>query len=262
MVEEDEAMERNMTLIDHLDELRRRLLYSLAALLAGSLSGYYLTPRYMDLLIRPVGKLFFMEPAEAFLVRLKLALLAGFILSSPVLLYQVAAFCLPALTKNERKYLFIVFPFAVVFFIGGILTAAFLIVPFGMKFLLSFATSDMRPLISADRYFSFLIWTALASGLLFEMPLVFLFLGLFGLVRTATMNKWRNTAYLGLVVLAAVVTPSPDPLTCILVSIPLVLLYEISVLFVRMTEKKKEKENDETDHLGGGAFQQREDHPS
>ncbi len=251
-----------MTLVDHLDELRRRLLVSLTALLAASWAGYYLTPRFMDLLIRPVGRLYFMEPTEAFLVKLKLAILAGFILSSPVVMYQIMAFCLPALTEGERKYLFVAFPFAIVFFIGGILTAAFLIVPFGMKFLLGFATPAMHPMISADRYFSFLIWTALGCGLLFEMPLVFMFLSLIGLVTTGLLKKWRKVAYLAIITLAAVITPSPDPLTCILVAIPMVLLYEASVLLVAMTGNRKEKEYDETVDFGGGALQQREDHAS
>lgn len=239
-----------MTVVEHLEELRRRLIVSLAAVGVASVAGFVLYERILDFLVGPYkealaglpaaarppgafGKgLVFSSPVDAFLTLLKVGFFSGFLLALPVVLWQVWRFVVPALSRRERRLgvAFVVSSLAL--FAGG--TAfAFAILPRGLGFLLGFGGTNLIPLLSADRYIGFLIFLILAFGLSFEFPLVMVFLAAARIVTTAQMRRMRRYVYFGIAVFAAVATPTQDPYTMLAMTVPLILFYEGAILVAR-----------------------------
>lgn len=223
------SKEEKFTLIEHLDELRRRLVVCLAATLVFSLISYRYAGTILEILTKPVEKLVFISPLELFLVYLKIALAGGLILASPVVFYQLWKFVSSALTLKERKYVKIFFPVSFLLFIAGCAFAFLFVVPYGTKFLLSFATERIVPMISVGKYVSFAAVLIFASGLVFELPVVVIFLTQIGLVSPVTLRRqWKYIVVL-IFVIAAVITPTPDIFTQCILAVPMLILYFISI---------------------------------
>lgn len=237
-----------MTLVQHLEELRRRLIISAAAVAVGSVAGFVLYRPVLDFLQEPyqeavaslpdtiTEKLIVTTPTEPFLAFLKIGLFVGLLLALPVILYQLWRFITPGLTARERR-LGIPFVLAsLVLFAGGTLFA-FAIVPRGLAFLFSFGGDNLVPLLTIDRYLSFLFFLVLAFGLSFELPLLLLFLTGVGVLSSAQLRSWRRYALIGTVVFAAVATPTQDPYTMLLMAVPIYLLYEGAILIARLFKR-------------------------
>lgn len=219
-----------MTLTEHLEELRKRLIKSLIFIIAASCGLYAFVDRILPSLVKPVGGLIFIAPHEAFISRIKIAFFGGLFLSLPFVLYQIWRFISLALKPNERKYTLIFGPFSLVVFFIGASFGYFIIIPVGIKFLLGFATDLIRPMISVSKYISFVGILTLNFGLVFELPLVALFLTKIGLLTPQLLSKRRRHAAVLIFIVAAILTP-PDIITQCLMAIPLLILYEISIFF-------------------------------
>lgn len=237
-----------MTLVQHLEELRRRLIISAAAVAVGSVAGFLLYRPVLDFLQQPyqeavaslpdtiTEKLIVTTPTEPFLAFLKIGLFVGLLLALPVILYQLWRFITPGLTARERR---MGIPFvlaSLVLFAGGAVFA-FAIVPRGLAFLFSFGGDNLVPLLTIDRYLSFLFFLVLAFGLSFELPLLLLFLTGVGVISSAQLRSWRRYALIGTVVFAAVATPTQDPYTMLLMAVPIYLLYEGAILIARLFKR-------------------------
>ena len=226
-----------MSFLGHLEELRHRLIKSIASVLLLSIVFYFFSERVIDYLTAPVNVTYFTSPTEAFSIRIKLSLILGLMASIPLVLYQIWKFVVPGLTKKEVKYVFPVVFFSSLFFLGGASFCYFLVLPLGIKFLLGFQTERLLPLIKIGDYVSFVAWMVLAFGLVFQLPILTFFLGKIGLVSSLTLRKGRKYAFLGILILAAVLTPSPDVFSQLLLAVPLYGLYEVSIIVVRITAK-------------------------
>ncbi|MEX0766322.1 MAG: twin-arginine translocase subunit TatC [bacterium] len=236
-----------MTLIEHLEELRRRLLISIAAFLVGMIVGWLFVDRILGALIRPIGHVVFLAPTEAFFVRLKVAALAGVFVSLPVVLVQIWLFVSIGLTRTERRYTLSLLPVSLVLFVAGALFAFFAILPVGVRFLLSYQTPDLVPMISVAAYTSFATSFVLAFGLVFQLPIVILFLARLGIVTSQSLAAWRRYAVLGIAVASAVLTPGGDLFSMVLMAAPTYLLYEASIWIARFVAPKSvERQREKT----------------
>jgi sec-independent protein translocase protein TatC len=248
------SREATMTVVEHLTELRRRLVISLIAVLLASIVGFVFFDQIFDLLLRPyrnaleqlppgarppgaiAGDLVYSSPTDPFLTFIKVSIFTGVFLALPVILYQLWRFVTPGLTTRERR---LGIPFvlsSLLLFAGGI-TFAYITIPRGLAFLLSFGSTSLIPLLTVDRYFNFLIFLTLAFGLSFEFPLLLIFLAGARLITSQQMRRWRRYVYFGAVVFAAVITPTGDPYTMLMMWIPLVLLYEGALLVARLFKR-------------------------
>lgn len=230
--------ESRLSFISHLEELRRRLLVCLAALCAASLASYWYCDSVIDFLTRPVGALVFLAPAEAFLSRLKISFFTGLLLSAPILLYQIWRFIVLALTEKEKKALFWILPCSYLLFIGGTALCLMAVQPAAIRFLLAYGSDDLKPLLTVSAYLKFTISLALAFGFLFQLPLVLFFLQWMGIVSRERLHGWRKMIYLGAFIVAALLTPGPDVFSQILLAIPTVALYEISLIAMRLSSPR------------------------
>ena len=244
-----------MSVVEHLDELRRRLIISLATITVAALVGFVFFDEIFEVLLRPYsvaleqlpaatrppgplgeGSLVYSSPVDPFLTRIKVGFFTGLMLALPVVMYQLWRFITPGLTKRERR---LAIPFvisSVLLFAGG-LAFAYFTIPRGLSFLLSLGSESLVPLLTVDRYFSFLIFLSLGFGLSFEFPLVMIFLAGARLVTSAQMRQWRRYVYFGALVFAAIITPTQDPYTMLLMWIPLILFYEGAVLVARLLKR-------------------------
>jgi len=228
------VIDRPMTMIEHLEELRTRLLITLAAFAVAMVLSFLFVEPILQVLIRPVGRVVFLAPTEAFFVRLKVAALSGAFLSLPVVLYQVWRFVGVGLTSTERRYTLSLLPFSLALFVGGAAFAFFVILPVGVRFLLGYQTESLVPMISVGAYTSFATAFVLAFGLVFQLPIVILFLARIGVVTPASLAAGRRYAVLGIVVLSAVLTPGGDAFSLALMAVPTYLLYEASIWIARV----------------------------
>lgn len=222
-----------MTIVEHLEELRRRLLIAVAAFVVAMVAAFLFVEPILAILIRPVGRVVFLAPTEAFFVRLKVAALAGVFLSLPVVLYQLWRFVGVGLTPTERRHTLALLPFSLLLFVGGAAFAFFVILPLGVRFLLGYQTAQLTPMISIGAYTSFATAFVLAFGVVFQLPLVVLFLARLGIVTPASLAAGRKYALLGIVILSAVLTPGGDVVSQSLMAIPTYLLYEAGIWIAR-----------------------------
>ena len=223
----------DMPLTGHLAELRKRILYSLAAVLAGTVICLFFIQNLISLLTAPAG--------QVFVIYMKTAVIAGFILASPVVFFQFWRFILPAMTDRERTWTVLFVPLSVALFLGGIGFSYFLVMPQSLHFLMAFGGESFTPLLSMESYLEFVLLMILPFGVIFNMPLLMTALSLAGLVQGKTLKKGRKFIILGSFILAAVITPTPDILTQSLLALPAIGLYEISLHFIGLLEKAKNR---------------------
>jgi sec-independent protein translocase protein TatC len=236
---------------EHLEELRKRLIVSFVAVGIGFVLSYGFKEKIFTLLTRPLisamgegDKLIFTSLPEAFFTYLKVALLSGLMLAAPVVIYQFWMFVAPGLYKNERRMLMPIVFLSSLFFVGGALFGYFVVFPFGFKFLLGFASETIQPLPSMREYLGFSAKLLLAFGAVFELPLVLTFMARMGLVTVDFLKKNRKYAVLLFFAGSAILTP-PDVVTQVMMALPLMVLYEISIFGAKIFGKKKPEEDPE-----------------
>jgi len=234
---------KEMGFLDHLEELRSRIIKVLVSVLIFSIVTYFFSERVIDFLARPVAKVYFFSPTEAFAVRIKMSIILGIILSVPVIFYQIWQFVVPGLFEREVKAVVPAVIFSTLFFLIGGTFYFFIVFPMAIKFLMGFGTEKLEPMIKIGAYISFISYTTLAFGAVFELPVVAYFLGKLGIITDKTLRKGRRYAILGILILAATITP-PDVFSQVMLAIPLYFLYEVSIVVLKMTQKKKETQNE------------------
>ena len=242
-----------MTLAEHLGELRTRLVRMLLAVALGSVAGWFLYDPVFALIKRPYCDLpsayrdnqgecalVVTRVLEAFGVHVKVALVIGVVLAAPVIFFQIWRFIVPGLTARERRY---TLPFVVLSQVMFALGAAFayLVIPKGLEILLQMGGPDVATLLTAANYFSFILTSVIAFGLVFEIPLLIVFLAAVGVVSSALLRKYRAHAIVLNFVIAAVVTPSVDAVTMLFMAVPMVFLYEASILATWLIERSRRR---------------------
>lgn len=231
--------------LSHLEELRKRLITCAIAVGAGFICCYAFSERLFYFLIKPLkaqmpegDRLIFTNLPEMFITHLKIALIVGILLMSPFIFYQLWMFIAPGLYQQEKKYVVPFVFFSTILFLGGAFFGYFVVFPFGFKFFLGFADDYVQALPSVKQYFSFAIKLLFAFGLVFELPVVMYFLTKIGIVTPDFLKKNRKYAILLTFVVAAILTP-PDVISQVMMAVPLILLYEISIVIARVAVKKK-----------------------
>lgn len=239
-----------MTLVAHLTELRGRLVKSLLALGVAIAIAFwqwhgiytFLNKPYCDIRVGQQLKcqLFTFGPLDQFLIRMRVSLIAGSILSAPVWLYQIGAFITPGLRRHERRWASGFLAASLVLFAVGV-AFAYLTLSKGLQFLLGVGGTGITPLLDVSRYLSFVTLMLLAFGISFEFPVVIVFLNLVGVLPTDRMRAWRRGMIFGIFVFSAVITPSQDPFTFLAMAGPLCLLYEGCIVIGRVRDKTRRR---------------------
>jgi sec-independent protein translocase protein TatC len=229
---------KHLTFLEHLDELRGRVLQYLCVYIVCCFFTYGLTGNILPYIIQPVRMVVFNSPGEAFSAYMILTLLGAFIISLPYFLFHAWAFAWEALKPHERKYIVFFGPLSLIFFVAGVVFAFFVIVPIALKFLLSFSSPSVVPMISIKSYIAFVGNFVLAFGIVFELPLVLVFLVKIGIATPAFLREYRRHAIMAILIVSAVLTP-PDVVSQLLMAVPLMVLYELGVLFSVMAYRKK-----------------------
>lgn len=235
---------KEKTFLEHLEELRRRLLVSLGTMGILSVGSYFVSGPLLDFLTLPLKaltgtELYFYSPYEAFLMRLKVSFLIGLLAASPVLFTELWLFLAPGLYRHEEKILLQLALTSALLFLLGAAFAFWVLIPLGLRFLLSFQTEFLKPLLGIGSYLSFLIGTILASGVLFVLPVVILGFVRLGILSVENLRKARRVVMVLIFILAAVLTPSPDPVTQLLFALPLLVLFEGCLWISRRMEQTK-----------------------
>ena len=245
--------DQKMSLTEHLVALRKSLTRSLIAVGIGFGACYYFKEWIFDIVTRPLTQvlpknsyLIYTGLTEAFFVYMKLAFFASLIITSPFIIYQIWKFISPALHSNEKKYVVPFVFFSTLLFVSGVLFGYFIALPPAFQFFVSFNNKYLQAMISFSDYLSLFVTFLLGFGLSFELPIFMFFLAKLGIVNAKMLSKQRRYAILVIFIVAAILTPSPDALSQILMAIPLIFLYEVSIFVVKFAEKKKEiPENNE-----------------
>jgi sec-independent protein translocase protein TatC len=239
-----------MTLFEHLAELRNRLIVSIVAVVAGMVVIWFLYNSVIHFMLEPYssyvlhhrskditqGQLVATGPLEGFATRLKVCGYGGVALASPVIFWELWRFITPGLYKNEKRYVIPFVTAAVVLFAGGVATSI-LVFPKAIDWLISVSGTGVVPLFSPSRYFTLYVAMCLVFGLVFMYPLVLVFLELVGVVSSSTWRRWRRPAIVVICLVAAVITPSSDPFSFLAMAVPMLLLYELSIIVGRLMQK-------------------------
>ncbi len=249
--EVDEGQTARMSFLDHLDELRRRLVVSVVSVLVGFLVAFFFIERIFAFVMRPLqavlpdgGKLVYTEPAEAFLLYMKIAFLVGLFLALPVVLFQLWMFVAPGLYSHEKKFAIPFVFFATLFFVAGAAFSHYLVFPWAWGFFASFTTDYMAFMPKIDAVFSLYVRMLLAMGTVFQLPTLVFFLARIGLVTPRFLIRNIKYAILIIFIIAAVLTPSPDIITQVLMAAPMIVLYGLSILIAWAFQKRKPASED------------------
>ncbi len=236
-----------MSFLEHLDELRKRLLISVAALLGGFLAAFSVISYIFEFIMRPLqeilpegGRLVYTEPTEAFFLYIKIAALAGLVLAIPIILYQMWQFVAPGLYAREKKFAIPFVFFASVFFVGGALFSHYMLFPWAWTFLAGFTTDYMEFFPRIQPAFSLYVKLLLACGVVFQMPTVVFFLARVGAVTPGFLVQNTKYAILLIFVFAAVLTPTGDPVTLSLMAMPMVALYGLSIAIAWAVQPRRD----------------------
>jgi sec-independent protein translocase protein TatC len=233
--------EQGMTLVEHLTELRTRIIICVVAVALGVIAGFILYPQIFDVLIRPYkdiadnhptigdGRLLQTDPLEGFSIRMRTSLYAGIAFAMPVLLWQIWRFVSPGLYANEKRYAVPFVVSALLLFVLGA-TLAYFTLPRAFDFLINIGGEGFVTGYTAGKYFKLVTYMMLAFGVGFEFPIVLIFFQMAGIVETDTLRRARRFAIVGICILVAVITPSGDPISMLMLSVPMVVFYEIAIL--------------------------------
>lgn len=232
-----------MSFLEHLEELRWRILYSvIGVIIATSLAWIFIDPLIENILLVPAAnaslKLQNLRPFGQLFLYFQVAVIAGIIISIPNIFYQFWRFIEPALVDREKKYVTSVVIFSSMCFIIGILFAYFVMLPFTLKFAAAFGTEAIENNFAITEYMSIILSVMIGAGVVFELPMLSFFLSQLGIITPEIMRKFRKHAIIAILIMAAILTPGTDPVAQILLAIPLVLLYEISIFISKIFQKK------------------------
>lgn len=226
-------MEKPLTLSGHLEELRKRIIVVLIAVGITTVFSLPFASFLLKALKQPaaglIDKLAFFGPQEAFLIYIRISFFCGLIISMPVILYQLFAFVAPAIEERIKRQAGIFVFFCSIFFISGCLFAYFILIPPALRFLLSFAKDDLEPVISAGKYISFIASLVFASGLVFQMPVLSFIFTKLGIINSRILRGRYKYALVVILIVAAVITPTPDAFNMLMIAVPMLFLYEFSI---------------------------------
>ena len=226
-------MDKKLTLVGHLEELRRRIFFSLAVVAVLSVLAFAHAGDILQVLKLPsaglIDKLVFFSPTEAFSAYLKVAVLTAIVVGSPVLLYQLWAFIAPGFGGPVQQEGTLFLTFTVAAFFSGILFGYFFLLPAALKFLIGFASGVLQPMISVSEYLSFVLGLLLGCGLVFEMPVLSFLLARLGMLDYRLLRRSWKYAVLVIFIIAAIITPTPDAFNMCLMALPMLGLYEVSI---------------------------------
>jgi sec-independent protein translocase protein TatC len=235
-----------LSVLQHLAELRRRVLYSVLALLVGSAVAFPFYSQIIKLLILPAGdldvaagELVFVEVTESFTTSVKVSMVGGFVLALPVILYHVVMFVAPGLTGRERLYLLGFLPAVFAAFAGGVAFGYFVLTPNALHFLLNFGADVAAPTIRISNIVNFMVRLLFWMGIAFETPLVMYLLAQLGVVNARMLSRFRRFWVVVAFLLSAIITPTVDPVNQALVAAPLLVLYELGVLLARLADRSR-----------------------
>lgn len=233
-----------MTVLQHLTELRRRIFVCAIAIVIGATLCFFFTPQiisflarfYAEALDRQNSKLIFTGPADAFILRLKIATYGGIVLSMPIWLFQIWRFITPGLNPREKRYAIPFILSAIVLFsLGGIV--AFVTLKPALTFLLGVGGSELTPLLTGESYITLVALMIVAFGVAFEFPVVLVFLLLAKVLTTDQLKKWRRWAIVLITLFAAIITPSQDPYSLLFMAVPMFFFYEASIVIGKLMKR-------------------------
>lgn len=232
-----------MTFLDHLEELRWRIIYALIGIVLGTIVAWIFIDFFIDhVLLLPAKqsnlKLQNLKPFGQLFMYFQVAIILGLIFSFPNFVYQLWKFISPALKQKEKKYIKWIVAFTTVCFLAGIAFAYFVMLPLTLKFAAQFGSSSIENNFAIDEYLSIILSVLLGAGLVFELPMLSFFLSTIGILTPKFMRKYRRHAVVTILILSAILTPGTDPVSQLLLAIPLVILYEISILVSKIFQKK------------------------
>ena len=232
--------EATMSLLEHLEELRRRLIIIIAVIVVAAIAGFLLSKPAIDILRAPLPsayeKLYFLSVGGAFAAQLKVGVFLGIAIAMPVILFEVWRFITPGLTTRERRIVWPLLLAALLLFALGMLVG-YIIIPFALTFLLSFAEPGLQPLLTINEYLGFVTTMMLAFGLVMEFPIVLLALARVGILSYSKVARQRRFVILGIVIFAVVVTPGGDPFSPSILSAVMYLLFEASLFVMRFVRR-------------------------
>ena len=229
----------NKPFLDHLEEFRVRILYSLAGIIIFTVISFFFNKNILEIISSPLNSdLIFISPHEAFFVSLKAALLAGILVSAPFTAYHIWKFIGIALKNNEKKFLLIYVPVTLILFLGGIFFGFMVVLPLGLKFLLNFGGAALTPMITVEKYVSFVFLILMVFGITFQLPLFMRMVTSIGIVEKTVLQSGRRHAIVIIFIIAAILTP-PDIFTQVALALPIIALYEIGLVFAAKNKKLK-----------------------
>jgi len=250
--QETKTREKEMPFLEHLEELRWRLIKSAIAVIVGMVICLFFSQKILDLLILPTHYLDtplvlqVLKVQGMFIVKLEVGFFGGLVLALPFVLVQFWRFISPGLIETEQHYFVPLIASSTLLFLIGLSFAYFIILPLAINFFIGLASGDIKPNIAIDFYIGFVLRILLVFGFVFELPMVSYFLSKIGLLTPAFMRKYRRHAIVVIFVVAAVLTP-PDVITQILLGVPLIFLYEFSILIAKTVERNKKRKEQQTD---------------
>ena len=241
--------ENKTGILEHLRELRKRLLWSVLAVVITSFACFFFIEDIIEILKEPAGNidLYFIEMTEGFSTYMRVAIMSGIVVAMPFLIYQFLMFVIPALTSQERKAVFVVLPVVTIMFVGGILFGYFFLIPPATGFLLSFGTELAEPQIRVSNYIDFITRLLVAIGILFELPVVTTFLARIGVITSKWLADRRKIMIIFSFVVAAIITPTPDAVNQSIVAGVMIVLYEISIWLAKLAQRRRGKAAAEAD---------------
>ena len=247
----DMSPEEKQTLIEHLEALRSSLIIAFVAIIIAAVFCFYYSEQILAIVTLPLRSLnenlVVTGVTEAFFVKLKLSFYSGFVIAFPVVAWALWRFLKPALYPSERKYVYIFVPLAVGLFSIGVLFAYFGVLRLILNFLIYIAGENLDTMFKVDQYVSFVLAFTIPFGLVFELPVVIFFLSKLGIVRYEQLARNRKYALLVIVILAAALTPGPDPISQMMMAVPVYLLYEISIWVSKFAKPRKTEVAEETE---------------
>jgi len=238
--------DEKVTLLRHLEDLRRALLVSIIAVVIAAIASFYYSDQILDLIQKPLKDLgmgldlVYIGVTEGFFVKMKLALLAGLVIAFPVVAWELWSFIAPALYPHEKRYVYTLFPIILVLFAGGVLFSYFTLLKMVLAFMVYIA-GELKPMITVDKYLSFVLTLTIPFGLVFELPVVVFFLTKTGIIGADVLVRNRKYALLAIFVVAAALTPGPDPISQTMMAVPVYLLYEISIWVAKLAQPKNKE---------------------
>lgn len=242
----EDELDGRMSFLDHLDELRKRLTHAVVALLVGFLAAFAFAARAQEFVMEPLlatlppgGEFVFTEPSEAFFLQLKIAAILGLLIASPYVMWQVWLFIAPGLYANEKRFAVPFVVFTTVLFASGAAFSHYIVFPAAFQFFGSFATPNIKFMPRIEPVFGMYAWLLLAMGIIFQLPMLVMVLARLGIVTARFLARNIKYAILIIFIVAAIATPSPDPVSQTIVAAPMVVLYVISIGVAWLVGKKR-----------------------